>query len=104
VAREVILKHQSGLMRKGYIGFSWTSLLFGCFPAIFRGDWFGCLLYVGLSVLLAVLTLGIGNIVLMIVWAILYNKWHLKRLIEKGYRLADGSEASLSVKAELGME
>jgi hypothetical protein len=34
-----MIKHnQSGLVKKGYFGFSWTYLFFGWFVPLFRGE------------------------------------------------------------------
>ena len=34
------LKHrQNENIKKAPVGFSWTVFFFGCFPAVFRGDW-----------------------------------------------------------------
>ena len=39
MATSVIIRHtQSGLTRKGYVGFSWTYLFFGWFVPLFRGE------------------------------------------------------------------
>ena len=39
MATKVVMKHKdSGILKNGYFGFSWTTLLFGFFPALFRGD------------------------------------------------------------------
>ena len=103
MARRIVLRHSSGLVRPGFIGFSWTTLFFGPFPAVFRGDWYGFFIYVGFGFVLAFLTLGWGNVIQWIVWAFFYNRWYTKRLLEKGYVIADGSDKDASVRAQLSL-
>ena len=88
MATQIILKHPSGLYKVAYVGFSWTSLFFGGFPASFRGDWLAFCLYQVLCIAGSLETWGIGTFVLWIVWPFFYNRWHAGRLIEKGYRIA----------------
>jgi hypothetical protein len=39
MATKVQMKNPSnGLIKDGFVGFSWTTLFFGCFPALFRSD------------------------------------------------------------------
>jgi len=72
------LKHSSsGLLKKIPEGFSWTSLFFGWFVPIFRGDFKWCILWL----IITIFTAGIGQIVM----AFTYNKSYLKRMLEKGY-------------------
>ena len=82
MAQVVMLKHPaSGLVKKGFYGFSWTTLFFGGFPALFRGD-----ILVGVAVIIAsVLTGGIAGLI----WAFLYNKKYTTSLLEQGYVFAD---------------
>lgn len=72
------LKHKnSGAVRQTKLGFSWTKLLFGCLPALFRGDF--------KFFLIMLLTTPIGPII----FAFIYNKLYIKNLLEKGYHHAD---------------
>jgi len=62
-------------------GFSWTTLFFGFFPALFRGDvkWFG------IMILSIIITLGLSNLI----FPFIYNKLNIKDLLHAGYVAAD---------------
>ncbi|WP_452026657.1 hypothetical protein [Azospirillum palustre] len=93
----VMMKHpQTGLTKKGLVGFSWTTLFFGGFPALFRGDW-------GMGLLLTVLAFFTGNIS-SIIAAFLYNKSYTSKLIEKGYVFADTEALNSLARAKLGVD
>ena len=74
----------TGVIKNVKIGFSWTTLFFGGFVPLVRGDlkWF-VIMWIS-----AALTLGIA----WIIWPFFYNKIYIKDLIEKGYRPQAGSE------------
>jgi len=96
VATRVMLKHpQTGIVAKGYYGFSWTTLFFGGLPALFRSDWvLGLVLIV-----LQFLTWGISGIIA----AFVYNRYYTLKLIERGYQLADGDAANVEARSRLGI-
>lgn len=93
MAEIIPLRHKtSGIMKDGIHGFSWTTLFFGGFPALFRGDF---LTFVGTFVVLFFLglaTAGIGTFIGMFVWAFFYNSYYTKKLLEKGYEFAGTTE------------
>jgi protein-export membrane protein SecD len=85
---QIMLKHaQSGIIRKCKVGFSWTTLFFGPFPALLRGDvkWFFII------ALLALCTFTLSNYV----FCFIYNKIYIKSLLENGYVAADDSVRNL---------
>ncbi|MCW2245405.1 hypothetical protein M2352_000996 [Azospirillum fermentarium] len=96
MATVVRMQHpETGLVKKGFVGFSWTTFFFGFFPALFRGDWgFGLILMV-----LNVVTVGIAGFIA----AFLYNKSYTNRLIEKGYQLADNEDVNALARLKLGI-
>lgn len=77
---------KNGLTKRCSTGYSWTSLFFGCFVPMFRGDVKGLII----QTILAVLTCG----ACWLITPFVYNTIYIKRLIEKGYVPAD--EKSLS--------
>lgn len=83
------LKTDSGLTKTVKVGFSWTTLLFGFLPALFRGDLKWAAIMFILSVVAGVFTLGFGAWIPGIIFSLIYNKIYIKELIEKGYTPAD---------------
>jgi hypothetical protein len=91
-----MLKHpKTGILKKGFFGFSWTTLFFGGFPAIFRGD----LLIGVLFLILQWFTFGLAGLI----WAFIYNKTYTTKLIEQGYEFADSPTLVNEARAKLGI-
>ena len=79
---QITLKNKvTGLTKIAPVGFSWTTLLFGVFVPLFRGDikWFI------ITVILAVITFGLGWLLI----PFFYNNRYIVDLIEKGYEPTD---------------
>lgn len=104
MAKAVRLVHKdSGIIRQGYFGFSWTTLFFGTIPALFRGDF---LTFIGsflVYALTGICTAGFGILIAQIAWAFLYNGYHTRRLLERGYRLADRQDVMAAAYAKLNV-
>jgi hypothetical protein len=62
------------------LGFSWTTLFFGFFPSLIRGDY---MMFVVILVL-QLITSGISGIV----FAFIYNKMYAKSLLTKGWQVS----------------
>ena len=91
---------KTGLLKDGFYGFSWTTLFFGGFPALFRGDFLTFIGLFAVLIILGMLTMGIGAFVASIAWAFMYNGSYTKKLIEKGYKFdASEREIKLALKA-----
>lgn len=94
---QVIMMHNpaTGIIKKGFYGFSWTTLFFGGFPAIFRGD-----LLTGVLVLVAdVLTGGLAGLI----WAFIYNKRYTLDLINQGYQIMPTDPNINEARLKLGI-
>ncbi len=96
MATKILLKHkETGLMKEGCYGFSWTYFFFGCFVPIFRGE----MLTAALHLLFIICSLSIFWWVEMF----LYNKQYMTRMLTSGWELAGSEEENKSAKAALGM-
>lgn len=103
MATKVQLKHSdTGLIKDGYFGFSWTTLFFGFLPALFRGDFITFLGGFTISLIVGIVTVGIGFIVINIAWAFTYNAYFTKKLLERGYALNDTDEINRQAAQVLG--
>jgi len=94
LATVVWLRHPAtGDEKVAYEGYSWTSLCFGAFPALLRGD-----LVTGLAVLLGIIALGLAAYSVDIptwastgvvsgIWGFVYNDLHRQKLLRAGYQV-----------------
>jgi len=104
MATAVLLQHKdSGVLKNGYVGFSWTTACFGVLPALFRGDWSTFLVGLFVAVGAASFTYGIAPMIGYIVWACFYNKFYTRRLMERGYVFAESVEDVPALKNRLGI-
>ncbi len=104
MATSIRLRHpQSGIVRTGYYGFSWTSFFFGGFPALMRGDvWVGLAILAG-SLVASAFSAGLLWFAVGLVWAFIYNKRYTLGLIEQGYLFDDDPRRVAAAKRELGV-
>lgn len=93
MATTVQLVHStSGLRKKGYYGFSWTTLFFGAMPSLFRGDPITFVLAFAVLFVLALASYGLAVIPALVVWAFMYNRFYTRRLLEQGYQVVGTEE------------
>ena len=86
----IILKHkESGLMKECVTGFSWTTFFFGMIVPLIRGDLKWAMILLALGLIIGAFTLGIGAIIVNIVFAFVYNKIYIRNLMERGFIPAD---------------
>jgi hypothetical protein len=128
MAQVIMLRHPgTGLTTKGYVGFSWTSLFFTSWPALFRADymtfvcasfilwWLGIIamgiaIFGGTAIALATGSGGAGGLLAFLVagiptlvWAFKYNGYHMRKLMERGYLLADVPARNALAQQKLGI-
>ena len=96
MAQNIRLRHaQSGVITTGFYGFSWTTLFFSGFPAIFRFSLCNVI----------VLILSASSFWLVaIIWAFLYNRVYTTRLLERGYVFDDDPEKVREAKRALRIQ
>lgn len=89
---------QTNHHREAPVGFAWTVLFFGFFPALFRKDWKWALIIF----LLAGMTCYLSTIV----FAFLYNRLYIRDLIADGYfarSITDGTIEQAAAKLEISI-
>lgn len=69
----------TGQLREAPVGFSGSTLLFGCFVPLLRSDW----KWAGISFLLAIFTAGLS----WLIFPFVYNKLYIKDLVGNGYKV-----------------
>ena len=96
MATGIPIKHnESGLMKTGLHGFSWTYLFFGWFVPLFRGE-----LVVGaLHLIFTMVTFGVWQFIV----CFLYNKQYMTRMLTNGWALAGTEEENLKARAALNI-
>ena len=105
MATPVQMKHrQTGIVKTGYYGFSWTSFFFGGFPALFRGD-----VAYGLGIILAGAILGFPSLgllwfVVSLAWGFIYNKNYTHRLLQSGFEFNDDPSRVAEARRALGID
>jgi hypothetical protein len=104
MANRIALQHkESGIVKDGYYGFSWTTLFFGFFPALFRGDFITFIGGFVISIIIGIVTWGVGIPFISLVWAFMYNKYYTRKLIERGYVLAGSGGDNMMAASALGI-
>lgn len=93
----IIFEHpQIGSTRQAPVGFSWTTLFFGFFPALFRGHWTMAIIIF----ILQAATFGLSSFV----FAFIYNKMYVKYLIGEGFKVRSASQDLDFLSQRLGAQ
>lgn len=74
-----IIHLNSGLAKNGYVGYSWTYLVFGWFVPMFRGE-------LGIGVLHFAFTL-ISAGLSQLIFPFIYNRQYMTRMLTSGWQL-----------------
>lgn len=78
---KIYLKNDAGVTKQVKVGFSWTTLFFAFFPALFRGDLKWAVIMFIISAVVGPFTLGIGAWISGIIFSFVYNKIYIKELV-----------------------
>ena len=90
MATSTTLTHPSGVTKEAFVGWSWTTFIFGIWVPLLRGDikWFAIMLVVNLLNYMLI-GVGIGIITTLVWWFVSsakYNEWHRTDLLLKGFK------------------
>ena len=87
MATKIRMRHpKTGIVKDGFLGFSWTTCLFGPAPVWLRGDF----------------PLGFAGFLGPFV-AFVINKWYTIRLVKEGYELAGTGIENELARMKLGL-
>ncbi len=94
MAQLILENPNTGIIKTAPVGVSILTFLFPGMPALFRGDFLGCIIQWAVSWLF----------IPIFIFPFIYNKMYLKKLLEKGYKVksVDGGNID-SINASLGM-
>lgn len=94
--KKVLMRHtESGLVKYGYTGWSWSYLIFGWAVPLYRGE-----IAIGLfHMILTFLSFGFFQLIM----PFLYNKQYTSRLLTSGWVLADSEENNAYAAHKLGI-
>ncbi len=96
MAAVIMMKNpNTGSVKQGFYGFSWTTLFFTGIPALLRKDIFTGIL----TTILGVWTLGLVTLI----WAFFYNKVYTIRLLKAGYIFDDNDDVVALALSKLGI-
>jgi len=88
---------KTGGIKEAPVGFSWTTGIFGFFPALFRGDW----KWAAIQLFFMLITGGLSGLVFMFI----YNKLYIKDLVGFGFKARSiGSGDMDFASGKLGIE
>ena len=89
---------KSGLIKEAPVGFSWTTLFFGFFPALIRGDMKWAVIIFAATFV----TFGLAGIV----FAFIYNRLYIQSLVEKGFKIKNysGNKTLIEQKAHIKLK
>ena len=95
---KVIFEHPvTGEIKETPLGFSWTTLLFGVFVSLIRGDWKWAII----MFLVALLTVGLY----WLVFPFIYNKLWAKELVMRGFKVKNVIEGDIRLaENEIGLK
>ncbi len=98
---KISLINKDGIIKEVKLGFSWTTLFFGIFPALLRKDFKWAMIMLFLSVTINLFAFGLGALLTSSIFAFIYNKIYIKNLLTNGYRPVYTTDREILIKKQL---
>ena len=98
---KISLINNEGVIKEVKLGFSWTTLFFGIFPALLRKDFKWAMIMLGISITINLFLFGLGALITGVLFAFIYNKIYIKDLLTNGYRPVYAAGRELLIKEQL---
>ncbi|MDB5413686.1 MAG: conserved hypothetical rane protein [Rubritepida sp.] len=104
MATAIQLRHEkTGRVKIGYYGFSWTTLFFGFFPALTRGEPLIFALGFTTSIVITLSISWFACLMLWLAWAFVFNRVYTCKLIGRGYEIVDPAGGGMAARIGLGI-
>ncbi len=83
--KKAVLSHPAGMIKTVKAGYSWTTMIFGLFVPLLRGDYKWTVILVILDLLMGSVSFGIGIGIGNFLFAFMYNRIYITDLLQQGY-------------------
>ena len=83
------------IIKEAPVGFSWTTIFFGGFVPLFRGDW----PWFFIMLIANVISFGLAGIL----FGFIYNRIYIQNMLKKGFKIKsyDGNKKLIESKAQI---
>tara|TARA_B100000686_G_C16614675_1_gene875742 strand:- start:668 stop:973 length:306 start_codon:yes stop_codon:yes gene_type:complete len=83
------------IIKEAPVGFSWTTIFFGGFVPLFRGDW----PWFFIMLIASAISFGLAGIL----FGFIYNRIYIQNMLKKGFKIKsyDGNKKLIESKAQI---
>lgn len=104
MAERIPIKHkETGITKDGFYVFSMTTFIFGFSLPCSGGGFMTFIVGFVVTVIVGLVTAGVGEILVNIFWTFMYNKYYRRKLMEPGHVFNSGDKENGISASALGI-